>query len=264
MGQVDVDQIFSGVTAGAAICVGYLVAFAFARARRGLDKRGSNAAGRRLHWGVRLLGSAGIVRAIVSPAAAGSGRGGPKQAGSSSSDVPWEEEASGRRPFPPDGNSQTSDRPWKTARESSEIREATESGSRAISAPPWSGDGGSSPPRPLLRTGAAADSRGSTQTEQRQTTSATDSAAEEAVPTQVLGKNRPGNLEKLPGRGEWTVQKGDTLWDIAARVLKTTDAARIARYWPAIHRANREAIGPNPNLILPGQILTLPGEEPRS
>jgi nucleoid-associated protein YgaU len=64
-----------------------------------------------------------------------------------------------------------------------------------------------------------------------------------------------------PTRREWTVRRGDTLWDIAGEVLDTSDQARIARYWPAIHRANRETIGPDPSLLFPGQILSLPEED---
>jgi nucleoid-associated protein YgaU len=40
-------------------------------------------------------------------------------------------------------------------------------------------------------------------------------------------------------------------------VLATDDPVRIARYWARIHRANRETV-PDPDLIFPGQILTLP------
>ncbi|HEX2058550.1 MAG TPA: LysM domain-containing protein [Actinomycetota bacterium] len=53
---------------------------------------------------------------------------------------------------------------------------------------------------------------------------------------------------------------GETLWSIAAERLRTDDVRRIARYWPRIHRANREEIGPDPNLIRPGQVLELPPE----
>jgi nucleoid-associated protein YgaU len=59
------------------------------------------------------------------------------------------------------------------------------------------------------------------------------------------------------------VERGDTLWDIAAQVLATSDRARIARYWPELHRANRDVIGANPSLIFPGQILRLPPEGPQ-
>jgi hypothetical protein len=58
----------------------------------------------------------------------------------------------------------------------------------------------------------------------------------------------------------YAVLPGDTLWDIAGRVLRTEDQRAIARYWPLIHRENRDIIGPNPNLLRPGQVLTLPRE----
>ena len=58
----------------------------------------------------------------------------------------------------------------------------------------------------------------------------------------------------------YTVREGDELWSIAARALRTDDPGRIARYWPRIHRANREVIGPNPRVIFPGQVLELPPE----
>lgn len=56
-----------------------------------------------------------------------------------------------------------------------------------------------------------------------------------------------------------TVKPGETLWGIAATVLDTDDQRRIARMWPRIHRANKELID-DPDLLLPGQILTIPDE----
>ena len=60
----------------------------------------------------------------------------------------------------------------------------------------------------------------------------------------------------------YTVRPGDSLWDIAEMKLGTAEAGRIARYWPRIHRANRDIIGGDPNHIVPGQVLTLPPERP--
>ncbi len=56
------------------------------------------------------------------------------------------------------------------------------------------------------------------------------------------------------------VRRGDTLWDIAARVLgPNASVAEIAASWPRWHAANRSTIGPDPDLILPGQLLRPPG-----
>jgi hypothetical protein len=54
-----------------------------------------------------------------------------------------------------------------------------------------------------------------------------------------------------PGLHTYTVQPGDTLSGIAAKF-------HTPGGWEAIYRINRDVIGPNPNLISPGQILKLP------
>ncbi len=55
------------------------------------------------------------------------------------------------------------------------------------------------------------------------------------------------------------VLRGDTLWSIAARHL-SPDAgpAQVAAAWPAWYAANTVTIGPDPDLILPGQVLVVP------
>ena len=64
-----------------------------------------------------------------------------------------------------------------------------------------------------------------------------------------------------PREQRWhAVLPGETLWSIAAEVLQTNDIRRIARYWPRIHRANRDELGSNPDLVRPGQVLQLPPE----
>lgn len=58
---------------------------------------------------------------------------------------------------------------------------------------------------------------------------------------------------------EVVVRRGDTLWDIAARYLgPDATPAEVATEWPRWHRTNRHLIGPEPDLILPGQRLRPP------
>jgi LysM repeat protein len=52
----------------------------------------------------------------------------------------------------------------------------------------------------------------------------------------------------------WTVQPGDTLSSIAAGLA-------VPGGWQAVYTANRQAIGPDPNLIRPGITLILPGSD---
>ena len=55
------------------------------------------------------------------------------------------------------------------------------------------------------------------------------------------------------------VQHGDTLWGLAAAELgpDATDSAIAAR-WPQWYAANRALIGPDPDLLYPGQVLRIP------
>jgi len=54
--------------------------------------------------------------------------------------------------------------------------------------------------------------------------------------------------------GEYVVQQGDTLSGIAAQLS-------VRGGWPALYAANRSLIGPDPNVIHPGSVLVLPGQE---
>jgi nucleoid-associated protein YgaU len=159
--------------------------------------------------------------------------------------------------------------------------------------PPWSGSGGSPPPLPPVPTegpasqgprrsahpaihrrtlpGAEhgplfprASARPWDEPRTRSGSPSTGSGQEEPLLGQSQSPGRHRH-EHSPGccRHRYVVRSGDTLWGIAATVLGTDDPRRIARYWPRIHRANRSVVGPNPDLIRPGQILDLP-EEPGS
>lgn len=59
--------------------------------------------------------------------------------------------------------------------------------------------------------------------------------------------------------GTYTVQLGDSLWAITARSLGAGSSnAAIAGAWPEVYAANRDRIGPDPNLIRPGTELVVP------
>lgn len=54
-----------------------------------------------------------------------------------------------------------------------------------------------------------------------------------------------------PSGGTYTVKKGDCLWNIAKQFYGTPS-------WQGIYDANKSVVGGNPNLIYPGQVLTIP------
>lgn len=59
--------------------------------------------------------------------------------------------------------------------------------------------------------------------------------------------------------GSVTVRRGDCLWDLVSRALgPDADDAQIASAWPRWYAANRDVIGSDPDLLLPGQILHAP------
>jgi len=61
------------------------------------------------------------------------------------------------------------------------------------------------------------------------------------------------------------VVPGESLWTIAAATLDTeSEPAAVAAEMSRWYERNRTVIGPNPDLILPGQILATPtSEQPR-
>ena len=68
---------------------------------------------------------------------------------------------------------------------------------------------------------------------------------------------RSGVPVRVPGRV--VVRAGDSLWSIAARELgPNASAEAIGARWPEWYAANRQVIGSDPDLILPGQVLRIP------
>lgn len=68
----------------------------------------------------------------------------------------------------------------------------------------------------------------------------------------------------VPSRAESTgeevvVRPGETLWSIAADHLGGRAAPwEVAAEWPRWYRDNRDRIGPDPGLLLPGTVLRPP------
>lgn len=63
----------------------------------------------------------------------------------------------------------------------------------------------------------------------------------------------------------YRVQPGDSLWGIAARMLRDEEgvqpaSADVDRLWRSIYEANRAVVGSDPDLIFPGQRLSIPLE----
>ncbi|MDQ3627463.1 MAG: hypothetical protein M3419_01330 [Actinomycetota bacterium] len=55
------------------------------------------------------------------------------------------------------------------------------------------------------------------------------------------------------------VRPGDSLWSLAAAADPAATNAQIAKQWPRWYVANREVIGPDPDLLFPGHVLHPPG-----
>lgn len=81
------------------------------------------------------------------------------------------------------------------------------------------------------------------------------------------GRGRPAAVRAAPPGRDLTVvvSSGDTLWALAARSLtggaegaEGAGPAAIDRRWRALYRANADRIGPDPDLIRPGQRLRVP------
>jgi resuscitation-promoting factor RpfA len=99
-------------------------------------------------------------------------------------------------------------------------------------APPWSEPDGFSPPHPSGRTGV-------------------HEQVPDPAPIRPIRASEPAT---------YRVRPGDSLWSIAGEWLSADDAGRIARYWPRLYRANAKIVGPDPDLIHPGQTLAMPPE----
>ncbi len=84
-----------------------------------------------------------------------------------------------------------------------------------------------------------------------------DGAPHDAPDAAPLPDWSPGRTQDREERV--VVLRGDTLWSIAANSLgSAASAAQIDTAWHRWFAANRDVIGDDPNLILPGQLLRQP------
>lgn len=58
-------------------------------------------------------------------------------------------------------------------------------------------------------------------------------------------------LAQLPARIDYVVQEGDTLWSIAHQLLGDSTQ------WEQVYEQNKAELGDNPDLIFPGQHITI-------
>ncbi|SED86279.1 hypothetical protein SAMN04489740_0152 [Arthrobacter alpinus] len=87
------------------------------------------------------------------------------------------------------------------------------------------------------------------------TTPAEQAVAQESAPANTPRKDsQAGDAET-----DVVVKSGDNLWNIVAASLGPFSSdVDVALAWPRWYQANRETIGPDPNFILPGQVLHAP------
>ncbi|SDS27023.1 hypothetical protein SAMN04488570_1505 [Nocardioides scoriae] len=77
---------------------------------------------------------------------------------------------------------------------------------------------------------------------------------------------RPADLgpARAPDGPVLVVRPGDSLWSLAHERLPAADAARLVGAVRALHHANRSVVGPDPDLLRPGQLLRWPEAGPHS
>ncbi len=80
--------------------------------------------------------------------------------------------------------------------------------------------------------------------------------ARHATPHQQHRHESPTELGPRPRPDAYVVRPGDSLWSIARSF--PVPSTSVDRRWRAIWNANRDVVGDDPDLIIPGQALRLP------
>jgi nucleoid-associated protein YgaU len=87
-------------------------------------------------------------------------------------------------------------------------------------------------------------------------------AAAAPPPAPPAGAPPPAALPAPPRPSAVVVRSGDSLWSLAARSLRAVGTpptpSRVAVEWPRWWAANRDAVGDDPDLLLPGTVLRPP------
>ena len=86
-----------------------------------------------------------------------------------------------------------------------------------------------------------------------------DSLAGLPMPERALGAAITAAHHPAAAARSLVVRPGDSLWSLAAEELgRHASTSAVEARWRSIYRLNRALIGPDPDLIRPGQLLELP------
>lgn len=141
---------------------------------------------------------------------------------------------------------------WQTASDTSGAADA-------------SGDSGLEVAPPADETATGTSTVGGTDADEGATVAveAGDDATSRTGPAPVSRDVLPATTRDAADGGQGdtrVVLRGDTLWDIAAESLGGSPSdADVLREMTRWHEANRDVVGDDPDLILPGQVLRTPG-----
>lgn len=120
------------------------------------------------------------------------------------------------------------------------------------------------PPRETAPPAAPASSRSGSSPAAPSPAAPSPAAPRPVVPSPAAhasGRHAPPDATAVGTGGTRTVvvRRGDTLWSISAEHLGP-DAGDldVALAWPRWYAANRAVIGPDPDVLLPGQVLRVP------